>query len=168
MTKFHHKCSNIYQNMKTKKKNGFYSNNFSGGMMIDKKECLIWPIVWPKLGGLGQKTLECVFFSSISFLFGFTDKWPNPKKVIPKCLWSDLIKALCYKLCELIPCITIAPWYTFSYHIVNSDGMTCCFFKFVFLCSYTLSPCILVEHVLSVRTRTHNGVFIRICKFIFT
>ena len=33
---------------------------------------------------------------------------------------------------------------------------------------YTPSPCILVEHVMSVGTRTHNRIVVQICKVIFT
>ena len=39
----------------------FYTKLFSRGTMIDKKECPIWPIVWPKLGGGVEEKLNPLF-----------------------------------------------------------------------------------------------------------
>ena len=61
---------------------------FSRAMTIDKKECLIWPIVWPKLGSVRKNFPNTVRCFSHKLVFDLV-----PRKELKKDLPSQFVKA---------------------------------------------------------------------------
>ena len=85
-------------------------------MTIDKKECLIWPIVWPKLGSVRKNFPNTVLCFSHKLVFDLV-----PRKELKKDLPSQFVKAFLKR----------HGFHSWTYFVnFGSGDATSCFFKF--------------------------------------